>query len=258
MLAPLAALNSTLELQKTRVQGEQARAASAHAANLSVTTAAREALEMSNAAHYDVIGNHTADVASRLGSATSEANDSLTTLAANVSQSHARVNADYARVGAQHTAQTAVSQAVLAGEMAAFQVRALLTPPSRSGGAAGLWGSYRGGNPLYPVSWAGRIADIPLPSPRIACGRSGYGLWISRESVGRRRTLRSARRWPACWPRLESRGSCLTASRHLIQVGDKELGVAWRLQLRGTIVVWDPVALVSALLLYLALATARV
>jgi hypothetical protein len=107
--------------QAARLATEQARAAAEHAAKLDTTSAARATLVTDMASKDDTITTHMAEVTASLSAARSASTTSMAGLATKVGDSTAAINTDYARVATAHAAQAAVSEAVLAREMASWQ-----------------------------------------------------------------------------------------------------------------------------------------
>eukprot|EP01043_Picozoa_sp_COSAG02_P010636 COSAG02_NODE_378_length_23535_cov_35.310164_7_plen_383_part_00 len=119
--AAQAALGTWATTQAARLLTEQTRAATEHAAKLDATRNARAALVTDMASKDDTITTHTAEVTASLTTARDASTASMADLAAKVGDSTAAINADYARVATAHAAQAAVSEAVLAREMASWQ-----------------------------------------------------------------------------------------------------------------------------------------
>ena len=116
-----AALGTWATNQNTRVTDEQARAASEHATKLGATSAARTQLIADMAAKDTAVTDHTADVTAALSAARTASSDAMTALGDDMTASQNAINTDYARVQTAHESQTAVSEAMLAREMAAWQ-----------------------------------------------------------------------------------------------------------------------------------------
>ncbi len=107
--------------QAARLVTEQTRAATEHAAKLDATRNARATLVTDMASKDDTITTHTAEVTASLTTARDASTASMAELATKVGDSTAAINTDYARVATAHAAQAAVSEAVLAREMASWQ-----------------------------------------------------------------------------------------------------------------------------------------
>ena len=115
------ALGTWATNQNTRVTDEQARAASEHATKLGATSAARTQLVADMAAKDTTVTDHTAAVTAALSAAQTASSDAMTALGDDMTASQNAINTDYARVQTAHESQTAVSEAMLAREMAAWQ-----------------------------------------------------------------------------------------------------------------------------------------
>ena len=115
------ALGTWATNQNTRVTDEQARAASEHATKLGATSAARTQLIADMAAKDTAVTDHTAAVTAALSAAQTASSDAMTALGDDMTASQNAINTDYARVQTAHESQTAVSEAMLAREMAAWQ-----------------------------------------------------------------------------------------------------------------------------------------
>eukprot|EP01043_Picozoa_sp_COSAG02_P044787 COSAG02_NODE_4032_length_5881_cov_10.701712_7_plen_346_part_00 len=115
------ALGTWVTDQAARLLTEQTRAAAEHAAKLDATRNARATLVTDMASKDATITTHTEEVTASLTTARDASAASMADLATKVGDSTAAVNTDYARVATAHAAQAAVSEAVLAREMASWQ-----------------------------------------------------------------------------------------------------------------------------------------
>lgn len=115
------ALEAWATTQADRLATQQDRAAASHAAKLAATTDARATLVADMVTKDEAITTHMTEATESLANAQSASTASMDNLATKVSDSTTAINTDYARVATAHAAQTAVSEAVLAREMASWQ-----------------------------------------------------------------------------------------------------------------------------------------